>query len=359
MTLTKILSKSKISILIDRNSSFISTIVTSLDYVWDDTVPTACTNGKVIKINSKYFKDLNKDERIWLITHEAWHVVFMHMFRLGNRKPKRFNAAADYCINNMLDNSGYILPTRALINHNWDDLSTEQIYDILPDNEDSYPEPDLSYDEGNTEDKSDTLDIVNRATTQAKISKFFSELDLPPEIRDYLDKLNNPKLPWNNILLDYVNDMIQEDYTYKKLNRRYLPQDLIAPSLYSEGIKSICIAIDTSASVSKNEFSSFISEVSYIKDTTKISKFTLLLFDTEIRQELSEVITSFKGGGGTDLTCVSTWVKKNTPELLIVFSDLECDPMVKPLNTDVIWVVVNNLKTSPNYGKVIHYECER
>jgi predicted metal-dependent peptidase len=140
--------------------------------------------------------------------------------------------------------------------------------------------------------------------------------------------------------------------------------DFYLPSLYSENITGLGIALDISASVSKQEFTTYITEVASIKDTLKPLTTDVLTFDTQI----SEIHTlglddsvediEFVGGGGTDLHPVFNYFNNNSPTVLIVFSDLECAPIMDTPEYDVIWIIVNNPTAKTNFGIDIHYSTK-
>ena len=102
------LSKCKVSLMLEKNSVFYSTIVFSLESIWDTSIPTASTNGLNLKINPEWFMALSPKQRIGLVVHEANHVALLHPVRLGDRDPEVFNMAADHMINLMLLDNGFI-----------------------------------------------------------------------------------------------------------------------------------------------------------------------------------------------------------------------------------------------------------
>ena len=88
------------------------------------------------------------------------------------------------------------------------------------------------------------------------------------------------------------------------------------PSLYSEKLMDLTIAVDTSGSVNDQEFNVFVSEVHSILRMMKPEKITLLQFDTQIKsvtkiRNLKELTQcKFTGRGGTRIDPVLDWVNK-------------------------------------------------
>jgi|TARA_B110000902_G_scaffold240021_1_gene289181 predicted metal-dependent peptidase len=357
--LEKAFSKAKIGIMSQHNSSFIGYILFSLHHSWDNTIPTACTNGKYLKINTDFFMSLSEPERIFLLAHESWHVAFSHIVRKGERDHLRWNKAGDYVINIMLRDAGYAMILGGLIDNKYRDWSTAQVYDDLPDSSDDDEfDSDIGEPEDTEEFDEQIKEIILSAVTQAGMSN--ESGSIPGEIQREVNKLTNPKLDWRTILQNYMSTFAKNDYSFRKPNRRFFPNYHL-PSLYSEDTGEIAIAIDTSGSVSKEEFTAFLCEINSIKENLNPKLTTIIDFDTRVRkvhsltedENIGDI--KFHGGGGTNLDCVFDYYGKNKPTVLIVFSDLHCKRIVEDPKYPVIWIVVNNSRATTNFGTQIHY----
>ena len=124
----KAISIAKIGIMSKPQTAFLAHMACSLPVVINDEISTARTNGKNIEINSEFFMSCNKEERTFVLAHETLHVVYMHMLRCEHRDPSTFTIAADYVINGDLDNQKFTLIPGVLLNHDFDGLSTEEVY---------------------------------------------------------------------------------------------------------------------------------------------------------------------------------------------------------------------------------------
>jgi len=360
------IDKVKFDLLSTNGSMFIATILLNLLVKEDDSIPTANVDGITIRINPAFWDSLNREEKKFLLAHEAWHVAFEHvcMDTTGINLPTMFKAA-DYTINNMLDAAGYKMPKCGLLNRDWDHLSTREIYDLLLKNPDPQPVMD-TFSQGVNEDGVSTKTKVETLLVQAKIAaeKANQAGSIPGNIARSIDALITPKLPWYTILSRFLNTAAKTDYSYRKPNRRYMP-DHFLPSMYSNKLDSIAIATDASGSVTDEAYSIFFTEIAKIIKTLKPNKITLLPFDTEIREEITlkslRDIPKIKCGGygGTDIEPIIQWTKENKPKMLIVFSDMKFyfPSDLKP-SCPVIWIVVDNYHTDIEvpYGKVIYYE---
>jgi predicted metal-dependent peptidase len=69
----------------------------------DDSIPTACTNGKHLKYSPSWIGKLPSNVVKAIVLHEVAHVLFGHNLRRGDRDPRLWNIAADLAINSHLE----------------------------------------------------------------------------------------------------------------------------------------------------------------------------------------------------------------------------------------------------------------
>lgn len=376
----------KISMMMQKATVFYTTILFSLKQGFDETLPTAATDGKDLSINPAFFMSLPPVERIGLLAHEVLHVALDHMHRMGKRdaivtdstgRPiSLWNIAADYVINDLLSQAGYHLPPGGLNDSQYSGKSTEQVYDILYKKTDKQ-KSDLADKCGNNsgadvqfpqDAKGDPVsqdhvtEIILRASTQAK-SMGQAAGSIPGEVGISLQEVINPPLPWHIILQNYLTEFAKEDYTWRRPNRRFLP-NFYMPTAHSEAIANIAIAVDCSCSVSDHEFNVFITKIAEIQDAMHPKKITVVPFDTRIGkvQELTDDDNPFKklrftGRGGTQIKPVHDWAAENKPTVLLVFSDGEfSQPAPKDKSIPIVWVIHDDKKWAAKHGgRVIHY----
>lgn len=77
----------------------------------DYRIRTACTNGSEIYFDIEFLSKLTQEERLFVLCHEIYHIVMMHMLRLQNRNAKLFNIATDMEVNYMLRQDGLTAPS--------------------------------------------------------------------------------------------------------------------------------------------------------------------------------------------------------------------------------------------------------
>lgn len=70
--------------------------------VRDKRLRTAATDGTNVFFDCDFYLKLNKDERIFVLAHEIWHCVMLHLARKQTRNQQLFNIAADMEVNHLL-----------------------------------------------------------------------------------------------------------------------------------------------------------------------------------------------------------------------------------------------------------------
>ena len=375
----KALDKAKIKLMSTPDTVFFTTVCFSLKHIWDESITAACVNGIELRINPKFFFQLDESERVSLLLHEVGHVALLHCTsRKGNRCPDKWNIAGDYVINAMLKERGFKIPSNWLYDAQYSGMSTEQVYNLLPDTptqplpmQDVVIGPMPNGEDGNkagqapmTQQDIDNqiTDILVRAATQSKLAGD-KPGSVPGMVEIFLDRLLNPKLPWQTILRRFLNEQIKEDYSWQRPNRRFFPK-MYLPSPHSEGLQHLAFAVDTSGSVSDNDFQRFISEIAGVLRQFKPKQLTLIQFDTRIKSidEIHSVAdlmhVKFTGRGGTHIGEVLDWAKEQKPQALLVFTDGEFHQEERRLKSPLIWLIHNNPGFQGCIGKTIHYNLE-
>lgn len=361
------LSKAKLQLMNCKEACFLMHVLFSLKHVWDEQIPTACTNGKEIRVNPEFFMELPERIRVSLLLHEALHVAFIHMARLNSRNSMKWNYAADYVINDILYQRGFTLGEGWLHDPQYAGLSTEEVYDLLPE-----PDPSANTvmmdlesppkDDASGADLEESIrEILIRASIQAKqVEGGYGSI--PGELQIYIDNLLAPKLPWYRILQKFLTTYNKTNYSFRKPNRRYMPDHLL-PTAYGKSLTNVAWGIDMSGSVSDRDTTVFVSEMAATFKMLRPKKMTMIQFDTKIKsvETLKSIKdlrnATFVGRGGTDIIPMLDWAIKNKPEVLIILTDGEFKKPPKSMapQCPVIWVIHNNQNFTSHFGKVIHY----
>ncbi len=354
---------------------FFGTLSLRLKPIPDESIATACTNGEYIKYNPKWFLRLREQERIGLIAHEVMHVALFHMIRRDNRDLVRWNIAGDYVINGALIKSNFILPHTELIDPQYDDMSTDNVYALLPEDiKDGAGPGDVllvsSDDPGGCGSVVDHPSVSDGSAT----GKFEAEIEvavqqaadiakamgkLPGHLQTLIEKALAPKVDWKMALARFLRANNKSDFTWIKPNRRFISRGLYLPSLHTPCLEEIAVAVDTSGSVSEDELLQFTGEITSILHDTNPERIHFLQCDTEVRsddeytRESLPLKITYKGRGGTAFSPVTEYINEKHPGVsaLVYLTDLESSNFGDQPPYPVLWVTTSS--TEAPYGEII------
>lgn len=359
------LNKAKIQLMSKPDSAFFTHLCFSLHHKWSDLVSTAATNGTEILFNILFFMGLDAEERVFLMIHETMHCAYMHMGRLLGRDPERWNIACDYVINLQLVERGFKMPKCGLLDRKYAGMSAEQVYDLLPPQQ-KMPKGGIGNDLMDPLPGTDITALEEAMAdilVQASIASQANEDKpgtIPGDIQIFLNKLLKPKLPYHRILQKYLQARIKADYTFRKQNKRF--SGVIMPTLYSEGMIDMAVAVDTSGSITDEAFTRFVSDTHTMLRMMKPKKITFIQFDTklqgvdEVRSIQDLMGVKFTGRGGTIIDPVFKWANENKPQILLVYTDGFFRPIPFETKVDTIWLINGNPNFKSKFGKIIHHE---
>lgn len=363
--LNKALDQAKIAVFLSGDAAFFGALLCNVDFVWttdSSDVPTAATDGTKIILNEEFFMNLPKDSRKTILMHELDHIARMHMLRAPAGDVEIWNQACDYRINNDLQEQGYSFvgleagcldPT---LDHRGK-MAEEQIYELLKSKpqmqKSGYSMADLKKPTAGQAQA--VIAAVTQATQAAKQSPAGK---VPGGVESVLDQFLTPVIPWKEVLQEYMTELLDTYFTWKKPNRRY--PDMYLPSRQKRDgcLEHLAYFFDTSGSITNEQVTRFNSEFRYILEEIQPARMTLCQFDTaihsqqEFEREDSFDFLKVKGRGGTSLVPVYEWIQQNKPTAAVIFSDLECDPMPDP-KVPVIWIKIPGYGHTPDYGKVV------
>lgn len=121
-------------------SPFFSVLISYLKVVQvdnDSPIETAAVDGRNLFVNKDFFLGLSPPERDFVLSHEAMHCALGHCWRIGGRQRLRWNFAADFVVNLILEKAGFTVGcsnkfmANMLLDHLYDGRSTEEVYDML------------------------------------------------------------------------------------------------------------------------------------------------------------------------------------------------------------------------------------
>lgn len=372
------LSAARTRLILDK--PFLGALVLRLPVVAADPewCPTTATDARQFYYNPAYIDALNPAQTEFVLAHEALHCALSHFARRGHRVKARWDVACDYAVNPLLVDDGLEPPPNTLLEDSYRDMTAEEIYPYIQDNDAEEPMDRHAYDRDDPADgdppppedgpaqsgqgegdergapqppplsdpERDTLAVQWRQRLAGAAQQAMQAGKLGVEMARLVDHLLQPQLPWRMLLARYLSNVSRDDFSYMRPARR--EGDAILPRLRSAGVE-VVVALDTSGSVSDEELAVFLSELDAIKGHLR-ARITVLACDAELRGgcpwvfepwESCSVPEGICGGGGTRFTPVFDWVdaQDTQPDVLVYFTDAEGEfPDAEPA-CPVLWLV--------------------
>tara|TARA_R100000329_G_scaffold65860_1_gene58158 strand:+ start:740 stop:1912 length:1173 start_codon:yes stop_codon:yes gene_type:complete len=366
----KRISKARTQLLFDE--PFIGNIAMNMDILLDDEVPTACTNGDEIRFNPKWIATLSDLELKFLVAHEVFHPMFEHCWRKKDKEPQKWNIACDYVINWLLVKEKVgIMPKIGLYS---DEIYkegqgiSELIYNNLPDVDETDPQfggegqplddiQDNTKSEAEREQKKTQWKI--RIAQSAQASKIMGKLSATME--RLVGELLETKVDWREVLQRFVEKCRADTRSFERLNRRFISQGLVLPSVSGESLGEIAIAVDCSGSINQSQLNQFASEVITIWQDLRPKKIHVIYFDSQVSHvdeydRDNEPSLTMHGGGGTAFSPVFKYMQEKDidPVACVFLTDLYCDDFGNIPDYPVLWVSTDERRDSVPFGEVVY-----
>ena len=198
----------------------------------------------------------------------------------------------------------------------------------------------------------------NHATTAAQIA--LAEGRIGNNLKELIQGMNKTRKNWKDILSRYINANSRNNYTWLKPNPRFISQGLYLPSLQSDNIDHVVLAIDTSGSMDQIQLAKLWTEIRAISAQMEPHKITIVQCDTDIKKvdvyESNNLPRNLQaqGRGGTRFTPVFKFLQnKQAPSCLIYFTDLQSTHYPpRPPDYPLLWAVTNQAALNRHSRKI-------
>lgn len=398
----------------NRNRIFYA-IVSMTNIVFTNSIPTLCVSYSrnehdvIMRINPKFFFSKNIHERIFLLSHEAMHVILMHLdISKDIENHQVANIAQDIVINESLLND-YFISKRHIKNLVSTLCSVDVIftpaeiaehkivkngtwkyyYDLIMkikpelknqncNHGDGEKIPDYILDDllqdalGKLTDEEledmgyDIDNVINKFKKPEDIKKNDKAGKTPVgEMINVILERRNKKVNWKSLLKKHYYRLLKrvevDKYNFQKTNRRnslLLNSELSIPNYSKIEVNlikkyDVYFFLDTSGSCYQfaQEFYNFARTLP--EDYCRIKMFT---FDTELYPVNPKKDKTLQGCGGTSFSCIESYLQtlEKYPSLVIVVTDGFGDN-VSPINPkNWVWFL-----TEQNSQEFISPESER
>jgi predicted metal-dependent peptidase len=380
-------------------ASFFGNLATRLRLVnADEWLATAATDGRHFYYNSRFVNMLKPRELEFLFGHEVLHVVYDHFGRRGDRDPKLWNIANDFCVNADLKKhrvGEFITTVPCLYDNKYDGMSSEEVYDDLYENAEKISLDDLidklldehmdgddqdSAGDGDGQDGKGPVrmskeererlrDEVKEAVLNAAQS-CDNAGQIPAGVKRMISAMTEPRMNWRELIQTELKSTIKDDYTWMRPSRRNWHHDAVMPGMDNDFMIDIAVAIDMSGSIGEQQGRDFVSEVAGIMSEFGQYRIHLFCFDTDVYGV--EVFTSenlkdidqyeLRGGGGTDFDCIFAHLRNEdiVPNKLVVFTDgYPCGSWGDDNYCDTVWIIHGDRDPHPPFGTWAVYDDHR
>lgn len=342
-------------------------------------IPTLAVDGKHIFYNPEFILSLDDDVTKSAIVHEIGHCMFEHIGRRLNRDPRLWNIAGDYVINLMIhdtvDKNGkkeFKLGQGWLFSEKYRGMSAEHVYDLLKSQIEKNGDKGKGQGDGLGEPLCDILDgsqsVAEQATQDLEwkvaVAQAANEAqkrgNLPANMQRFVDSLVAPKVPWREVLQRFINQVSKDDYTWVRPNRRFVASGLYTPSMYSERMGPITVAIDTSGSIDQPTLNAFGAEVRAITSQARPEKVTVIYCDAQVNHidefgPDDELHFDMHGGGGTDFRPPFEHIKESgeSPVAFVYLTDMY-GSFPESADFPVLWCATSDVQGP--FGETVRLE---
>ncbi|MEA1917604.1 MAG: VWA-like domain-containing protein [Campylobacterota bacterium] len=387
------------------NHPFLSVLALSIAHNFQQNAKSAFqTNGSEISIDEQKLSAYESDEITYLYAHTLLHIVLKHPYRQKTRDSYIWNQSCDIVINNILSTFSNIgeAPKDELIDESLSSKCVEEVYEVL------YKESEeQNSDSTSSESKEQNAKVIEDEKGDLKTHKYDeSKLDIE-EVEDEktssgdrekidaiiiqalsiasrssnayvglqieIDTLIKPEINLQDALKEFlISSLFEKTLTYERPNRRYMNSGIYLPgSKKKDELIELYIALDSSSSVSLDEYKKFLGVISDVCEGFYEYKITVLPFDLKVKSEHIVSFDSFnplnddeifipKSDGGTDFDEVLRYLKKSSDiradNLLMVLSDGEFE-ISEALVSQTLFIVSDkkNIQKLQGYGRVIEF----
>ena len=417
------IKRAHITLMQHPNTALYSGVISSgknevIDAKTEGGMFTAYTDGMNKVYCREYIAEYDSEAKLrGLVLHENLHVGLKQIPRHRDlsHDAKLLNYAMDFVVNDIIHNTGgvvgvnkeplVLLPDGALYNSMFHDWSVRKVYDYLKKRKDELDQEEgekpkggsggnKTSSSGEPQDGETDIDEALRGMDKEmdghkfgeviemdaeQLKKLEGEIDkalrqggmlagrMGATVPRVIGELLEPQVDWREVLREFVQSAMRgkDEYTWRKMSKPYLANDMYIPSMHSETMGELVVAIDTSGSIGNEQISEFATELASICELCCPEKVRVLWWDTQVHGEqvfennYQDIASMLKplGGGGTHVGCVSDYMIKNSvnAEVLVIFTDGYVEHDIKwDVTAPTMWFVTQNGRFDPpNGGRMV------
>lgn len=369
----QLISKARVSLMNDPDWQWMASIIMmgTTEYVEaDDEMQTAQTDGINERYNKGFIEGLTLPQIKFIVLHESFHKMFRHLFiwqGLFKENAMLANIACDAVINTQylhgkpniaFVESGVLMPEYA----DPDLWNVKDVYDdLMKKMQQNQQQPKSGHDEHEwgaaeelTEEEVEEIGKqIDVAIRQASLVGSMAG-GMPRSVKELLV----PEVDWRTLLAEFVKASCTglDKTTWRRPHRTYVAYDLYMPSPYSENMKRVLLAGDTSGSIGDHELNVFLGHMQHLVNEVNPNGVDIAWWDTDVagvdsfeRGGMDGLAGAVKpkGGGGTDPSCITRWLdkekKRDDYACAVVITDGEfySNNVGDWGDIPVLWLVIN------------------
>lgn len=330
-------------------------------------IPLAATDGEMIYYNEDFLEKCSVEDVMTVLAHEIGHDSLLHSHRLGGRNPDLFNQAADHAINLMLIDQKFQCPK--VLNGGWladpqyKGMSADRIYDDLKRKQ---PPPqgggkgggkgdgkgkgkgqpgggqpggqpnggqgkdglhgDLLPAQAKTEAEAAAQQqrAKQRVASAANMARMAGKLT--GELARLVDDMLETKVPWTEVLREYMLRIVKSKDNWTRRNRRF--QSIYLPTRRSRKLGPMLFIPDTSGSMMGDDMEKICSEMAHCAQQTEPEGIRVVWADAAVKGEQEFNANEFSyaalkpvGGGGTDMRVPLKHIEQYDPVVAVLMTD--------------------------------------
>jgi len=388
------------------NHPFLSVLALSIPTTFEQNQYSAFqTNGSKITIDLEKLSKYSESQITYLYAHTLLHIVLKHPYRQKTREKKLWNQACDLVINLVMSGFSDVgtMPEDEVLDLDLENKCVEEVYEILQKQENEEESESSSSEEKKEQDiktkpdekgkleayiyddsKLDLEDVEDEKTSQGDREKLdgiiIQALSIAKRttnkyagLQIEIDTLIKPEISLQDTLKEYlISSLFEKTTTYNRPNKRFVHSGVYLPGYKkSDELIEVYIALDSSSSVTLDEYKKFLGVVKDVCDGFYEYKVTVLPFDIKVKEEHIINFDSFnplveddlfipKSDGGTDFDEVLRYLKKSSEirgdNLLMVLTDGEFE-LTESLVCNTVFIISEkkNIQRFERFGRVIQF----
>ena len=209
----------------------------------------AATDGTRIIFREDFINHITPGQRMFVVLHEWYHIMFCHHVRRGIRDLETWRRATDYMINDhMKELPGVEFLPGVLYDTRFHDMTDYQIYDILIQ-EPEQEAKELSRGQQSFDSIEDHPSIPEGAESSPEKEQIEAEIQsqiseglmvakmagtLPGSLEQLFAPLLEARIDWKSALANFIQVTVRDDFSYRIVNTRLSHTGFIFPSLWGE-----------------------------------------------------------------------------------------------------------------------------